>query len=227
MGSGEGWGLADVQIYTALSYDRLVERCLREAWPAPLWVIGAGLALLVLLVRRPAWAARALAAVAALACAAVAARWLPHCYAELHWISPTLAGGYALQALLLAAAAAAPRAGLAAPSDLRLRAALLLFAAALLAVPLLGLPPGASLWRAEWLGLMPAPGLAACLAVLPLLTLRWRLLLLPAPLAGIAFESLTLASIGRGSALLLPLLAVATAVLIVAAGRHERRLAPR
>ena len=208
--------LADVQIFSARALDRLVERCAREAWPAQPIVLGLGLAVLALLWWWPRLGARALAAAAALACISVGAWWLPHCYAELHWAAGWMAAGFALQALLLAAAAAWPGALERSASAAAMGCAIVLFAFALLLLPWLSMPPGSSGWRAEILGLMPAPTVAASLAVVVLATRGWRLLLLPLPLAGALMEALTSASIERDQWILLPLDVAAVAVTLLA-----------
>jgi len=220
------YGLADAQIFSARAYDSLVERCMREAWPAQPLAVALGVAVLVVLLRwRPAPGARALAAAAALACVGVAAGWLTHCYAEIHWASGGIAIGFALQALLLAVAAAWPgawqRAGT--PGARGCAGALLAFALAVL--PWLSSPAGGGAWRAEVFGLMPAPVIAASLAVVPLAVPVWRLVLLPLPLAGTLLESVTLASIDRPQWMLLPLAAMTLAAMLLVL-RRGRRVPP-
>ncbi|HKX39853.1 MAG TPA: hypothetical protein VJO99_01750, partial [Burkholderiaceae bacterium] len=134
------YGLGDAQIYSARAYDRLVERCMREAWPAQPLTTTLGLVVLVLLWRRPRTGARALAAVAAAACVSVAAWWLPHCYAELHWAAGAIAAGFAMQALLLSAAAVWPRALAPLASPGARACALALLAYALVVLPGLSVP---------------------------------------------------------------------------------------
>lgn len=85
------------------------------------------------------------------------------------------------------------------------------------------MPAGSSPWRAELSGLIPAPTIAASLALLPLCSTRWRRLLLPLPLAGVVFEPLTLASMGRLHWLFLPL-AVATCEAMLYLQRRARRM---
>jgi hypothetical protein len=213
------YGLGDAQIFSARAYGRLVERCMHEAWPAQLVAAALGLTVLMMLVllrRRPIFGARALAIVAALGCAGVAAWWLPHCYAELHWIADAMAVGFALQAGLLAAAASWPGALRRAASPVAHACATALFTFALVVLPWLSAPAGSSAWRIEVIGLMPAPCIAASLAVVPLSAPRWRLLLLPLPLAGTVLEAVTLASIGLVQWMLLPLQAIVLAAMLLA-----------
>lgn len=210
------YGLADAQIFSARAYDHLVERCMRQAWPAQPLATVLGLMVLVLLWRRPVSGTRAMAATAALGCGAVAAWWLPHCYAELHWATGWMTAGFALQALLLAAAAAWPGALQRADSAGARTCATVMLAFALILLPWLSMPAGSSGWRAEFIGLMPAPSIAASLAVVPLVAPRWRLLLLPLPLAGTLLEAVTLASIDRAQWMLLPLQAMTMAAMLLA-----------
>jgi hypothetical protein len=214
------YGLADAQIFQARAFDRLVERCMREAWPAQVLVAALGAVVLVLMWRWPRAGGRVLAVGAALACASVAAWWLPQCYAELHWATGWMAGGFALQAVLLAAVAAWPGALHREMPGTERGWAMGLFTFALVVLPWFSIPAGQSIWRAELIGLMPAPTIAAALAVVPLASLRWRFLLLPLPLAGTALEALTSASIERAQWLLLPLeVVVLVAMLLALRGR--------
>jgi hypothetical protein len=209
------YSLGDAQIFSARSYDRLVERCMQDAWPAQPLVLALGMAVLALLAWRPVVGARALMVMAALGCAAVAGWWLPHCYTELHWAAGGVAVGFALQALLLAAAAAWPAALRRAAWPGAREGAMVLFAVALVAMPWLSLPSGGgSAWRAEWAGLMPGPSIAVALAVVPLCAPRWCWLVLPLPLAGGVLEAVTLASIDRVQWVLLPLQAAVLGVVL-------------
>jgi hypothetical protein len=99
----------------------------------------------------------------------------------------------------------------------------LLFTFAWVGLPWLSMPAGSSFWRAELIGLMPAPTIAASLAVVPLASLRWRFLLLPLPLAGTALEALTSASIERAPWALLPLAVIVLAAMPACLGRRPSR----
>jgi hypothetical protein len=210
------YSLGDAQIFSARAYDRLVERCMQQAWPAQPLVLVLGLAVLVMLWWRPMAGARALAALAAVSGVSMAAGWLPHCYAELHWATRWMAAGFVLQALLLAAVAVWPGALQRAASPGARAGAATLFTFAWAAMPWLSLPAGASAWRAELIGLMPAPSVAMTLAVVPLCASPWRFLLLPLALAGVLLDAVTQASIDRAQWMLLPLEAAAmTGMLLV------------
>ena len=208
------YDLGDAQIFSARAYDRLVERCMQEAWPAQPPVLGLGVAVLVLLWRWPAIGARALAILAALCCVSMAAWWLPHCYAELHWATGWMATGFALQAALLGAAAVWPGALERAVWTPARIAAMVLLAFALIAMPWLSLPAGSSVWRVELVGLMPGPCIALALALVPLCASPWRFVLLPLPMGGALLEAVTQASIGRLQWMLLPFAVAALAVVL-------------
>jgi hypothetical protein len=220
------YGLGDAQIFSARAYDRLVERCMQDAWPAQPLLLAFGLAVLVLIWRRPVLGARALAGLAAVSSLSVAGWWLPQCYAELHWATGWMAAGFALQGVLLAAAAVWPgalqRAGR--PGERACTAALIAFA--LLAMPWLLQPGGGGAWPTEFIGLTPAPTVAMALALLPVSAPVWRLLLLPLPLAGALLEAVTQASIGRSQWVLLPLLLAALGLVLLALGRSRRSARP-
>jgi hypothetical protein len=215
------WGLDDAQVFSARAYERLVERCAAESWPAQPLALVFGGAVLAVLWRWPGAGARLVAAAAALAFAAPAVGWLPRCYADLHWAAGWLAAGFGLQALLLAAAAAWPPALARATAPRARAAAVLLGLWALLVVPLAtALASAEGGWRdAEVAGLMPAPAVAAGFAVVPLAAPRWRLVLLPLPLAAAALEALTQAATGRATWPLLPLAAALLLGAVLAAGR--------
>lgn len=215
------YDLGDAQIFSARAYDRLVERCMQDAWPTQPLVLALGTAVLVLLWQRPPIGARALAILATLSCVSMATWWLPQCYAELHWATGWMAAGFALHAVLLAAVAAWPGAlerALWTPARI---AAMSLLAFALIAMPWLSAPAGSSGWRVELIGLMPGPSIALALALVPLCTTAWRCVLLPLPLAGALLEAVTQASIGRQQWMLLPIEVAALAALL----RWTRRAA--
>lgn len=208
---------ADFQLFSARTYARLVEAHNQAQWPAQWLMLACGSVVLVALLRRHGAAARLLAGLCALWCLTVAWDFLMRRYAQIHWGAPKMALGFALQALVLVLLAwrdlfeRAP--------DARARAlAVLLLVLALAGAPLLSPLMGAPWWRAQVVGLMPAPTLLAMLALVPL-TRRgwWRVLLLALPLAGCLLEALTLASLGSPAWPLLPL-----ALLLSLAGNGGR-----
>ena len=211
---------ADLQLFSARTYARLVEAHNRALWPAQWLMLGCGAVALAALLRRMGGAARLLAGLCALWCLTVAWDFLVRRYAQIHWAAPEMALGFALQALLLAVLAR--RDAFETAPEARARAV----AAGLLLLALGGLPLLAPLsdmpwWRAEVVGLMPAPTVLAVLALVPLTPRgRRRWLLLPLPLAWCVVEAVTLAALGSPAWPLLPLAALLS--LVGGAGRRRR-----
>ena len=215
---------ADVQLFSARTYARLVEAHNRALWPAQWLMLGCGAVALVALLRRVGDAARLLAALCALWCLTVAWDFLVLRYARIHWAAPEMALGFALQALVLALLArrdAFERA----PEAWGRATAVVLLLLALAGLPLLAPAlSGAPWWRAEVVGLMPAPTVLAMLALVPLTPAglgRW--LLLPLPLAWCVVEAVTLAALGSPAWPLLPLAALLS--LVAGARRRGHRVA--
>jgi hypothetical protein len=220
---GEWWSYvpADFQLFSARTYARLVEAHNHALWPAQWVMLACGTVALVALLRREGGAARLLAGLCALWCLTVAWDFLMFRYAQIHWGAPEMAVGFALQALVLALLArrdAFERA----PRPRARAAAVLLLVLALAGTPLLAPLMGAPWWRAQVVGLMPAPTVLAMLALVPL-TRRGaqRALVLALPLAGCVVEALTWASLGSPAWPLLPL----TALLSLAGGGDRARRA--
>lgn len=215
---------SDFQLFSARTYARLIEAHDRALWPAQWFMLGCGAVALIALLWRRRGAAQLLAALCALWCITVAWDFMLRHYAAIHWGAPFGAVGFAAQALLLAVAARrdtfAPQ-----PTPVAWAAAVLLLAAALAGMPLLAPLGGLSWWRAEVVGLMPAPTLLAILAVVPLATPVTRCVLLPLPLAGCGLEALTLAALDAPTWPVPPLAALVCIVASVAAGRRHH--APR
>ncbi|WP_157272079.1 hypothetical protein [Azohydromonas aeria] len=217
---------ADFQLFSVRVFARLVEAHNRALWPAQWLMLGCGAVALAALLLRRRGAPRLLAALAALWCITLAWDFLLLRYAQIHWGAPHMAVGFAAQALLLAEVARrdafAP-----APTPVARAAALVLLAAALIGLPLWAPLSGLPWWRAEVVGLMPAPTLLALLAVVPLATPAARALLLPLPLAGCALEALTQASLEQPAWPLLPLAALGCIAAIAAPRRGARAPARR
>jgi hypothetical protein len=214
---------ADFQLFSARTYARLVEAHNRALWPAQWLMLACGAAALLALLRRVGGAARLLAALSALWCLTVAWDFLVRRYAQIHWAAPEMALGFALQALLLALLARRDALERAPGARARAVAAGLLLLA-LAGMPLLAPLSGASWWRAEVVGLMPAPTVLAMLALAPLTRpgLR-RALLLALPLAWCVVEAVTQAALGAPAWPLLPLAALLS--LLAGAGRRPRTAA--
>ncbi|NML17235.1 DUF6064 family protein [Azohydromonas caseinilytica] len=211
---------ADFQLFSARTYARLVEAHNRALWPAQWLDLACGAVLWLALLRRVSWAARALAALAALWCIGLAWDFFHLRYAQIHWGAPAMAVGFSWQALLLAVLARR-NAFQPLPAPRARAAALMLLALALVGWPLLAPLTGASWWRAEVPGLMPAPTVLAMLALAPLATARARRWLLPLPLLWCAVEALTLAALGSAAWPLLPLAGLACLVAPTVCSAHR------
>jgi hypothetical protein len=154
------YGLSDFLMFSPQAYWRLVARYNAAWWPAQVLAAGAPLALLAALRGRRAWAARA-----GLVLLAIAWAWLGWAfhwqrYAEIFLAAPWTAAACALQALLLAMAAALPLRDV----GRQPATAALLFAALALLYPLLAPLTGHPWAEAEVFGFMPEPTALATLA---------------------------------------------------------------
>lgn len=187
-------------MFSPRTYWRLVELANRQAWPLQLLVGAIGAVLAWGLWHDRRWAPRALLLLLALAWAAVAWGWHLQRYAAINWAATWFAAAFALQAVLWLVAAALPQSP---PPPLRARrTALVLWLAALLVYPLIGLGLSRPLVQAESLALSPDPTLLAGLGALLLARRAW---LWPLPLLGCAISGLSLWTMAEPlQALLLP-----------------------
>lgn len=212
----EWWSyrLSDFLMFSAPTYYRQFALVNRDLWPLQLLALGAGAVVLACMLRpRPA-AARV--AFALLAGAWFWVGWSYHLarYADINSGAPWFAGGFALQAVLLAwlalrARAARPdRAG-----GRRLAQGVLVFALAVYPVlaPIAGRP-----WvQAEVFAIAPDPTVAASFAVLAYWRAPWPLWILP--LAWTVISSATLSTMGAPHTwVLAPLALLASAMAALA-----------
>lgn len=180
---------SDFLLFSSRAYGRLVERHNAEMWPLHLLALAMGIAVLVLLWRRPRVAAPAIAVLLAVAWAF--SGWSFHLqrYAAINWAATGFAAAHFVQAgLLLVAAAWSWRRSwrLSASPTASIGFALVLFGWPAVAL-LLGRP-----WtQSEAWGLMPDPTAFGTLLLAPLLPWRGRLWLAPIPLAAAAVGAMT------------------------------------
>jgi uncharacterized protein DUF6064 len=208
------YSLSDFLLFSPRTYYRLFELYNLAIWPAQLLALVLGVALLALMIRRPAWHGRAIAAILAGCWLWVAWAYLLTRYDTINWAARYFAAGFALEAVLLALSGVigdrlTMRAG---GTDLASRAGLGLFLYALIALPLIGpLLIGRPWTQAELFGLAPDPTIVATLGVLVAADRpSWHLAIVP--LAWCAIAGATLWTMGSPDALVLP----AAAVLAVA-----------
>jgi hypothetical protein len=154
---------SDFLLFSSRAYGRLVERHNAETWPLHLVALAMGIAILVLLWRRPRHAAPAVAALLAIAWAF--SGWSFHLerYAAINWAATWFAAAHAWQ----------PR---------RSRVALTGFSLVLFGWPAVALLLGRPWTQGELWGLMPDPTALATLALAPLVAWRGWGWLVPIPL---------------------------------------------
>jgi Family of unknown function (DUF6064) len=204
------YSLSDFLLFSPRTYYRLFELYNVAIWPAQLLALVLGVALLALMIRRPAWHGRAIAAILAGCWLWVAWAYLLTRYDTINWAARYFAAGFALEAVLLALSGVARdrlrmRAG---GTDLALRAGLGLSLYGLIAHPLIGpLLIGRPWTQVELFGLAPDPTIVATLGVLVAADRPpWHLPIVP--LAWCAIAGATLWTMGSPDALVLPAVAV-------------------
>lgn len=188
-GVGEWWTyrLRSFVLFSARTYDRLVEAYNTEAWPLQLPLLAVAVAALLWLARAPS-ARRDRFVLAGLAAAWCSVAWAfeHRRFAAVNWAADYAALLFAAQAVALGGVAL--RGGLELRRETaRDNAALAIAAIGVVVLPLLAASLGRSWARAEVFALMPAPTAIATLGCLLLARPR-RTLLLVVPLATCAFE---------------------------------------
>lgn len=210
------YSLTDFLLFSPETYARLFEAHNRDLWPAQVVAVLAAAALL----RGGRGGAAASGTFLLLATGWVMSGVLFHGlrYAPINWAATWFAGGFLLQALLLALFAYRPRVP-AQTVGLTRAVGWLLLGCGLLVSPLLPVLTGRPLWQAELFALTPDPTVMATLGLLVLHEGRARWLLLPVPLLWCAIGGATLAAMESPTAFLLPLAGVVA--LIAMARGHQ------
>ncbi|RWE14094.1 MAG: hypothetical protein EOS23_02605 [Mesorhizobium sp.] len=213
--------LEDFLLFSPRVYWRMFELANAACWPLHLLTLAAGLAIVLLVLRRPPrhglWIALVLAALFAF----VGWSFLSSRYAVINWAIAYVAPAFGLQALLLAFGGGA-RGGLAFERrDIAARLGLLIMAAGLVVYPLL--PP---LFRRPWtsaevFGIAPDPTAITTLGVLLAASGGPVPLLFAIPLLWLLLSGLTLHAMGDPQAWP-PLLAAGTTVAALALRRIAR-----
>ncbi|RWF77478.1 MAG: hypothetical protein EOS26_08700 [Mesorhizobium sp.] len=213
--------LEDFLLFSPRVYWRMFELANAAFWPLHLLTLAAGLAIVLLVLRRPPrhgpWIALVLAALFAF----VGWSFLWSRYAVINWAIAYVAPAFGLQALLLAFGGAA-RGRLAFDSrDIAARLGLLIMVAGLVVYPLL--PPlfGRPWTSAEVFGIAPDPTAITTLGVLLAASGRLVPLLFAIPLLWLLLSGLTLHAMGDPQAWL-PLLAAGTTVAALTLRRIAR-----
>lgn len=207
------YSLTSFLLFSPRTYYRLFELYNAEVWPAQIVTLALGLAIPILVLRRPAWGGRAVAATLAACWLLVAWAYLLERYDTINFVARYFAIGFALQALLLIwTGVIRDRMQLdASPIRGKLGLAILLYALAIhpLIAPLTGRP-----WvQAELFGLAPDPTAIATIGVLlAAARLHWHLLGIP--FLWCVISGLTLWTMESPEA---PVLAVAAAIPVLSA----------
>lgn len=211
--------LSDFLLFSARTYFRLFELYNRDVWPLHAVAVGAGLAVLALLLRqRPrSWHGRAVCAVLAAGWSWVAWAFHVERYAAIHWAAPWFGAAFAVEAaLLFGLGVVAGRLRFDRTADRADRAGLALFLFALLGMPWMPVLAGRPWSQAEVFGLAPDPTALATLGVLLRAPARFAWVLLPIPLLWCAVAGATLWAM-RVPYAAVPLGAAAAALALAAA----------
>ena len=211
---------ADFLMFSARTYGRLFEQHNAQWWPLHLVMVGLGVVLLALLLRRRR-------ATGALACLLAGAAWMwvggsfqLRQLATVHWAGEAVAAAFALQGLLLGALGArmAWRALLQPPVPRGAGVGVLLLAWALAGQALFGAVTGRPWTQVQVFGMAPDPTAIGTLGLLLMLPhgprLRlWRASCWPLPLLWCEVSAMTWATLGAAEAwplAIAPLAALAT-----------------
>jgi hypothetical protein len=209
------YSLSDFLLFSPRTYYRLFELYNLAIWPAQILAIALGLAILALLRRGGAWQGRAVAAILAACWLWVAWAYLLARYDTINWAGKYLAGGFAIESLLLIwTGLIRDRLVLRPNADTASRAGLCIFLFALLVQPLIGPLAGRDWVQIEIFGIAPDPTVVATLGVLLMADRTlWDLYVIP--LIWCAVGGATLWTMQSPDALVLPVAAVLVLCLAV------------
>jgi hypothetical protein len=200
--------LSSFLLFSPRTYLRLHERYNVDVWPAQLVALVIGVALLVILVRRPPNAARIVAFALAACWAFVAWAWHVMHYAAINWAATYFAAAFALQALLLlwvGVVRGALALGSASPAASTVGNGLVAWG--LIGLPILNALFGQGIAQADFFGTGADSTVAATLGVL-LLARGRRWPLWPIPLAWCAITGAFAAMMRLQTAPVMPLVAL-------------------
>lgn len=192
----EWWTYApsDFLLYSRTIYERQFALMNQALWPAQALVMGVAAAAMLLQASRSRWALSASGLLQAALWGSVAWLYFLERHAQINFIAPVMAVGFALQAVLLAAYAVLSPFRLAGARPLGSAMAAL----ALFAVPLLPLFQQRAFMEAEIVGFAPDPTAAFTLGLLAAAQ-RPPILLALVPLAWLGFSALALWTMGSPS----------------------------
>jgi len=205
--------------FSSRVYDRLFTLHNAALWPAQIPALLGGMAIVILLLRRPPWSGRVLAVLLAVAWTVCALTFLPR-YAAINWAASDLIPVFLAQAALLLVLGLRSRA-LEPTSEGTVRwAAVGLVVYGLVAYPVLAVLSGRPATGADVVALMPDPTAIVTIGVLLASAVRWStLVLMTVPLLWAALSWATVATLG--SQLAWAFAPVAGAILICAVRRES------
>ena len=214
--------LSSFLLFSPRTYSRLYERYNVDAWPAQLIALVIGVALLVILLRRPSHAARIVAIALAGCWAFVAWAWHVAHYATINWAATYFAAAFALQALLLLWVGGLRSAlSFDSTSSASRLVGIALVVWGVAGQPIMTALIGRGIAQADYFGTGPDSTVAATLGVLLLATgRRWPLW--PIPLAWCAVAGAFAAMMRLPSAFVMPLAALAAVITVLFDARRRR-----
>ena len=201
------YSLSDFLLFSPRVYYRLFELYNAAIWPLQIPALALGAAILGLLLRDTAWRGRAIAAILATCWLWVAWAYLLQRYDTINWAASYFAGGFALEALLLAwTGIVRDRLRLRSGMDAAGVGGLGIFLFALAAYPLIGPLAGRPWAQVEVFGVAPDPTAIATLGVLVAAQRpQWPLLVVP--LIWCAISGATLWTMRSPDAMVVPVAA--------------------
>jgi hypothetical protein len=208
------YAISDFLLFSPRTYYRMIGLYNRALWPAQIAVLVLSLLLLFLSSRGSGKESRATLLALALLWAWVAYAFHLERYAAINWAAPYAAAAFALEALLLLAAAPTTSATFLRPGSPDQWAGLALFLFALLIYPLLPRLTGRDWTEAEMFGLTPDPTALGTLGLLLMSRGRFRIALMILPLLWCIAASLTLIAMKVPEAWIL---SIAAALALLAA----------
>lgn len=206
--------LSDFLLFSPHTYYRQFELYNADLWPMQILFFAFGVALVVLVWRRPPWQGRVIAAILAACWLWVAWAYHLHRYATINWAATYFAAGFAIEAgLLIWIGVIRGRLIFLPATPVLNRTGLGLFLFALVAQPLIGPLMGRAWLQVEIFGIAPDPTVTATLGILLLAANKtyWRLLIIP--FLWCAISGATLWTMDSPDAFLMPLAAILVLML--------------
>jgi hypothetical protein len=174
--------LSDLILFSSQTYYRLIELYNTAIWPLQLLTFVSGIALLLLVWRRPAWHGKAIGLILCLSWLWVA--WAFHWqrFANIHWVASYFALVFIIQALLFVWVGAIKNGLIVDPINTKIHlTGVGLLAFSIFIQPFTMMVTGHKWQQAELFGVVPDPTVVASIGVLLLtnITKHWWLMIIP------------------------------------------------